>query len=119
MQHYAIFLRAYNYDIIYKRSENNSNADGLYRLSIPSENNNIDVIDIFYTDIIQTISITVGLLHSETQKDNEIIKVIKVLRFGKQLNAKETWNIDRKEFSLEHDAFVRGQRIVIPKTLRN
>lgn len=119
MQHYAIFLRAYNYDIVYKRSENNSNADGLSRLPIPSVSNNIDVIDIFYVETIETMPISVELLHTETEKDDDIMKVIKALRLGKKLTAKETWNIDPREFSLEQQALVRGQRIVIPKTLRN
>ncbi|XP_017875587.1 uncharacterized protein K02A2.6-like [Ceratina calcarata] len=119
MQHYAIFLRAYNYDIVYKRSENNSNADGLSRLPIPIEKGNVDVIDIFYADTLQTLPISADLLRSEIRKDQEIYKVVEALHAGKQLRAKDTWNIDPREFSLEQDVLVRNQRIVIPKTLRN
>lgn len=119
MQHYAIFLRAYNYDIVYKRSENNSNADGLSRLPITCKTEHPDVIDLFYLDTLQTLPITSEVLQSETKSDKNMCKIIKALREGKQLRAKDTWNIDPREFSLEQGTLVRNQRIVVPQALRN
>ena len=58
MQPYAVLLRAYDYDIVYKKSENNSNADCLSRLLIQNENVNIDVEDNYYINTLKNLLVT-------------------------------------------------------------
>lgn len=56
MQHYALFLQGFNYDIKYKKSELHANADCLSRLPIPSTDfYNCDTIDEFQNTTFNTL----------------------------------------------------------------
>lgn len=119
MQHYAIFLRAFNYDIRYKRSEQNANADALSRLPDPRTYENVDVIDVFLIDTIQSIMPnTPDTLITATNADVEIGKVMRDLQSGRDLSSKDTWNINPQEFNIEQGILMRGYRVVIPKSSR-
>lgn len=48
MQHYAIFLQGFNYDIQYKKSEHHANADCLSRLPVVCQEYVEDVVDVFH-----------------------------------------------------------------------
>lgn len=72
MQHYAIFLQRFNYDIRYRRSENHANADCLSRLPIKSDTGIINVIDVFQLESINALPLTVNKIAQETQKDKEL-----------------------------------------------
>ena len=69
MQHYAIFLRAFNYKIEFKKSEDNANADCLFRLSISSEKECIDVVDSFFIELASELPVTVEDIVKENIKD--------------------------------------------------
>lgn len=59
MQHYAIFLRSFNYETRYKRSEQNSNADCFSRLPVMEYDDNYDVVDLYYVDALEVLSVDV------------------------------------------------------------
>ena len=120
MQHYAIFLRAFNFDIEYRRSEQNSNADLLSRLPIPDreDDNNTDVVDVFYADVINSLPLTSEDIKYETVNDSELSRVIVILNGKKQITAKDTWNVESCDFSIENGALVRKHQIVIPSSVR-
>ncbi|XP_018342708.1 PREDICTED: uncharacterized protein LOC108748832 [Trachymyrmex septentrionalis] len=118
MQHYAIFLRGFNFTIEYRKSEQNANADCLSRLPISGEPETNDVVDLYYVNTIGSLLITPTKLRAEFQKDKELQKVANALCNGKTLTHADTWGIDPIEFSLECDILVRNHMIVIPTTLR-
>lgn len=70
MQHYAIFLQGFSYDIKYKNTKQHSNADGLSRLPITYEDEHEhDVVDNFEINLIESLPITRAELSAETGKD--------------------------------------------------
>ena len=71
MQHYAIFLRGFQYKIEFKKSELNANADCLSRLSVNCESENIDVVDFFFINMISEIPVTVNDILKEITKDSK------------------------------------------------
>ena len=119
MQHYAIFLQAYNYDIVYRKSECNGNADCLSRLPIHTENVNIDVIDNFYVNTLEDLPVTEKEIKINIQYDKNLKMLKKNLEEGKEIKVKQTWNRDPKEFCLEQGVVMRGHRVVIPSTLKS
>nr|CAI5821218.1 unnamed protein product [Callosobruchus analis] len=98
MQHYAIFLQSFNYDIKYKNTKLHGNADALSRLPQKSEDLTIfDEADVFEIQLIETLPVTVKDLAKATKNDSSL----RVL-----LNA------------LESGCIMKGQRVVIPLTER-
>jgi len=118
MQHYAIFLRGFNFDIKYRRSEQNGNADCLSRLPLSTKDEFYDVVDVYFIEALETLSIDVFDMRKYVKEDTIIQKIISALVRGEVLNARDTWNIDPSEFAVENNLLVRGPRIVVPKKLR-
>lgn len=118
MQHYAIFLQGFNYEIQYRKSEKHANADCLSRLPIAGQESEGDVIDAFHLEIIDTLPVTANKIAIETKKDKDLHELIQALQSGKQVDKSKRYNIDQIEFSLQDGVIMRGHRVVIPKALR-
>ncbi|XP_046608877.1 uncharacterized protein K02A2.6-like [Neodiprion virginianus] len=121
MQHYAIFLRGFFYDIKYRRSESNSNADCLSRLPLAMEGDTphtLDVIEVYHAQTLHIMSVDVFDMRELVKNDAKIQSVIENLRAGKNLSPKDTWNVDPREFSVEDNLLFKSDRIVIPKKLQ-
>jgi hypothetical protein len=119
MQHYAIFLQDYNYNIIYRSTNLHSNADAISRLPIKAEDDSVmDEIDFMKINLIEMMPITVEELGNATIHDSTVKELIHGLRTGKTVNAKDRFGIDQTEFSLLQNCLMRGIRAYIPKSLR-
>lgn len=119
MQHYAIFLQGFNYEIKYRNTKLHANADCLSRLPIQSPDDTTDnVVDTFNLEIISELPVTTDLITRETAKDSDLINIVRKLRRGADLKARERFNIDQKEYSLQGNILMRGHRVVVPKVLR-
>jgi len=119
MQHYALFLRGFNYTIKYKNTKLHSNADCLSRLPIAkSERYEYDVIDAFQIDTIQSLPITFEELVTATKQDTQLRKILEALQNGKNINKKNKSYNDEIEYSLQQGVILRGHRVIIPKVLQ-
>lgn len=121
MQHYALFLQGFNYDIKYKNTKLHCNADGLSRLPIPVGREGIkelDVVDVFQIQTIETLPLQVSEIAKETLKDPQLSVIIEKLRAGSELNSRESFNVNQQEYSIQQDVLLRGHKVVIPVTLR-
>nr|XP_012146541.1 PREDICTED: uncharacterized protein K02A2.6-like [Megachile rotundata] len=117
MQHYALFLRAYNYEIRYKNSAKNANADGLSRLPLEIGNNYThDVADIFYLESMELLPITAKEIAECTKTDTELQKIYKEIT--KQGNRSKKQNANVEEFSICNDVILRNDKVVVPEKLR-
>lgn len=120
MQHYAIFLQAFNFDIKYKKSELHANADFVSRLPLKSENfTHYDEPDVFEMNQIETLPITVSEISKETSVDSQLLPLFKALKTGKIIQKHLRFNIEQTEFSLQQGVIFRGIRVVIPKSLQS
>ncbi|XP_029171893.1 uncharacterized protein K02A2.6-like [Nylanderia fulva] len=119
MQHYKIFLQAFNYNIKYKNTKLHSNADGLSRLPIQSEDDfEYDVVDEYEIKLIESFPVTFTELAAETEKDTELQKLSRALQSGKELKPKERFNVPLAEFSCQRGAILRDGRVLVPRKLR-
>lgn len=119
MQHYAIFLQDYNYEIIFRKSENHGNVDALSRLPIEDDKGCImDEVDYLQIAMIETMPVSVEKLGEETRKDSSVKELIQGLRSGAIVHDKDRFGIEQMEFSLLNNCLMRGMRAYIPKSLR-
>ncbi|XP_029176870.1 uncharacterized protein K02A2.6-like [Nylanderia fulva] len=117
MQHYAIFLQAFNFDIKYRKSIDHGNADGFSRLPILEKNdNNYDSIDVLQIENLETLPVTVKCIKMETGKDLFINKIRQALMKGQSL---VPLGLDDGEFTLQDEIVFKRERVVIPESLRN
>lgn len=119
MQHYAIFLSSFDYEICVKKSKENANADAMSRL--PDENETcqfIEEIDMIEVNMIENIPLTVIELSSATKNDKSISTLMQALAFGRICNSKDRFDVDQTEFSVQQGCLMRGMRVYIPTILR-
>lgn len=120
MQHYAIFLQGFQYQIRYKRSEMNSNADGLSRLPMAvSEKRRFEESDVFELHQIDSLPVTAEDIARETVKDDDLKILFDALLKGHQLDSKKRFFINQEEFTIQSGCIMRGIRVVVPVSLRS
>ncbi|KMQ87732.1 hypothetical protein RF55_12904 [Lasius niger] len=117
MQHYAVFLQAFNFDIKYRKSSSHRNADGFSRLPVKeNRGGEYDVIDVFQLESLETLPVKAKDVRLEALKDKSLNKLLQALEEGKSL---VPLGYKDNEFSLQQGIIFRKDRVVIPKTLTN
>ena len=116
MQHYALFLQSFDYEIRYKNTKCHSNADAMSRLPINRTSNcNYDEPDVFEILQLETMPVTARDLAKATE--SEFSNELKILTSNTG-NTKKIFGIDIHEFSLQQGCILRGQRVIIPTMYR-
>lgn len=101
MQHYAIFLQAFDFQIKYKKSEDNANADATSRLSLrPDKSYEYEEADYAEISLIETLPITWKELARETERDESLAALLRGLKEGYTVS-KERFNVNQIEFTLQ------------------
>ncbi|XP_046142815.1 uncharacterized protein K02A2.6-like [Osmia bicornis bicornis] len=119
MQHYALFLRGFNYTIKYKNTKLHSNADCLSRLPIANQNNTThDVVDIHQIDTIQSLPVTFNELIEATKQNASLKQIVHAIETGTSLPKNDKFRGKEVEFSVKNGVLLRRHRVVIPKMLQ-
>lgn len=114
--HYAHFLSGFDYNIEYRNSANNSNADYLSRFPVENtKTNRIDQNYSFQFQQIHTIDINPDVIATETRNDADCTSLLHALETGRSL---KTLGYKDNEFTLHDECLLRGSRVFIPKALR-
>lgn len=119
MQHYAIFLQSYDYEVEWRNSKSHANADCLSRLPIPVTSGfDLDVCDVFEINQIETLPLKVADLKEVTMRDKSVKVLIHGLSTGQIVNYQDRFGIDQTEFTLQSGCLMRGIRVYVPESLR-
>ncbi|GFU93875.1 uncharacterized protein K02A2.6 [Trichonephila clavipes] len=111
--HYALILRSFEFDIIFRKTIEHGNADFLSRLPKTSEELEVkDDITIFQMSQIEALPVTSKELRQETSKDIELGPLLRALREGKDLQGREA------QYTIEDGCIMYGQRVCIPRKFR-
>jgi len=116
MQHYAVFLQGFDFEIKFRKTENHGNADGFSRL--PIKDNAIakmDVLDVYALETVNMLPVNANDIQKETSKDADLSKIVKALEKGTDL---KKLGLQNHEFTLSHGILLRKDRVVIPEALR-
>lgn len=123
IQRYALFLAGLDYEIQYRKSSDNANADTLSRLPLPdSPEDKPDEAELFYLNQMEQLPVTAHQVRQATERDRLLSRVRYHVLNGwdscKQDNEILPFYRRRDELSLHHGIIVWGIRTVIPAVLR-
>ncbi len=130
LHHWSIFLQQFQYDIIFRKSDDHGNADALSRL--PPSTDDLTMVDPVQSNINQVtadlcdvLPVTVKKIKYSTARDITLSKVKSLIISGwpKHLQEEEKdelqqYFIRREELALINEIIVWGIRVVIPAVLK-
>ncbi|XP_055714912.1 uncharacterized protein K02A2.6-like [Phlebotomus papatasi] len=120
MQHYAAFLKGFNFTIEHRSTKLHGNADGLSRLPLPVKSQfETDDPEVAQINLIETLPVTCKEIIQELEQEMEVKILLEGLRSGKRVSKEHSFGINQEEFSLKQDCLVRGLRTYIPRKLRS
>lgn len=120
MQHYAVFLESFDYEIRFKSSKENANADAMSRLPITDASNQhrIEEVDLIEVNQIEALPVTAEELAECTKEDSNVKNLVQGLKVGRNVDGRDRFGINQSEFSIQKGCLMRGIRVYIPFKLR-
>ncbi|XP_058064494.1 uncharacterized protein K02A2.6-like [Anopheles bellator] len=129
MANYADYLAHFNFDIVYKPTKQNTNAD--YCSRIPSQYNGSEVnnlslqergsgedeLERFTVKQIQQLPVRADQIARETRKDQQLGTIVQLLEAGRNL-ASSGYKAPEAKYSLVSKCLLFEHRVVIPKSLQ-
>ena len=123
-RHYAMYLAGHDYQIVYRRTQQHCNADGLSRLPVaaPDTDRAEEAVKIFYTSHAEPFPVTAQQIGQETQRDPALMEVHGYVIRGWPATCTRTelqpYYNRRHELSVSQDCLLWGNRIIIPLKFR-
>ena len=119
MQRWALILSAYTYQIVYRTSGNNANADAMSRLPVSPAT--YEEEDIFQTTCLEELPVRACDIKNATKVDPVLAKVVMYTSRGWPQSTKDLsddlkpfyWK--RNELTIEQGCILWGLRVVIPQ----
>lgn len=87
MQHYAVFLESFNYDIKYRPYEQHANADAFSRL--PVIQTKVEEVELIESNAIEILPVSADEIGRATEKETELKILIAGLTNGRIVDAKD------------------------------
>ncbi|PIK39593.1 hypothetical protein BSL78_23568 [Apostichopus japonicus] len=118
MQRWALILAGYQYEIVYRTSTQNANADLLSRLPLQDKLTQITDPDECYvfSTVVDQLPVTAETIAKATNKDIVLTKVYKYTLSGWPKHCEEEFKpywTRRLELSLENGCILWGGRVII------
>ncbi|XP_065203998.1 uncharacterized protein K02A2.6-like [Planococcus citri] len=114
--HYALFLQGFDYEIRYRRSEDNKNADFASRFPCQIANSNqIDVPAWCYTNLLHSLPVKAAEIGAETLAETSSATLLRQLRGEEPCHMKTA---ELAQYSLQDNCILRNDRVYIPEKLR-
>ena len=123
MQRWALILTGYEYDIVYRTSADNANADLLSRLPV-REKQVIDPEENFvFSTVVDELPIDAKRIAECTRKDSLLTRVYEYTISGWMAHCEDEslqpyWNV-RNELSVDDGCLLWGRRVIIPAVLQD
>ncbi|XP_024877348.1 uncharacterized protein K02A2.6-like, partial [Temnothorax curvispinosus] len=131
MANYADYLAHFNFDVVFKPTDQNTNADYCSRIPHPSTRNEVnklslhggrnvseeDGIDRFALHQIQQLPVRAEHIARETRKNPHLGKIVQELEAGRNL-ARIGYKAPEACYTLAANCLLFEHRVVIPSTLR-
>lgn len=123
MANYTDYMAHFNYEVIYKSSKANANADYCSRAPLPMTVNSIsesimeDEFDDFICGQITQLPVRANCIASETRKDDHLGKIVRLLEKGTNL-PRFGYKAPEANYSLATNCLLFEHRVVIPPSLR-
>lgn len=120
LKRWALTLSSFNYDLKFRNSTQNANADCLSRLPLNvTAEDNVDIFQL--TDDVIENELTSKVLKVETQKDAALSVVLRSLTSGWPSPCPpelQPFQQRRSELATDNGCIYWGQRIIVPTSMR-
>ena len=123
LQRWAIILSAYQYNIVFRRTEEHANADGLSRLPLkapPGQERSTEAA-VFNLGQMQALPVTATKLACCSRQDRHLSKVMLFTRRGWPTTVPpdlKPFSDRRHELTVEGNCLLWGARVVVPTKLQ-
>lgn len=131
MANYADYLAHFNYDVVFKTTKANANADYCSRLSVRPTAESIhkirvgegeeiadpDEFDSFILSQIKQLPVRADHIARDTRKDPHLSKILQLLEAGQSL-VRAGYKAPESNYSLASNCLVFEHRVVVPSSLR-
>ncbi len=127
MQRWALILAGYQYNIVYRKAEENANADAMSRLPAnPSESDTENEDGIFQTTYLDELPIWSEDIERETRHDTLLSKVLQFTSQGwpnkinhlPEAEDLKPYYTRKDQLTVEKGCILWGVRVVIPEKFR-
>lgn len=128
LQRWALSLMGYDFQIVYKKTSEHGNADGLSRLPLSNgtdinESEEEKVVNILHASIFNNLPVTVSELKKATKTDSSLLKVYHSVCNGWPENIDTDSDMSsfynkKDELTIHDGCIMWGDRVVVPQTLQ-
>ncbi|XP_048578018.1 uncharacterized protein K02A2.6-like [Nematostella vectensis] len=121
LQRWALILASHQYDVVYRKGVDHSNADGLSRLPVDKPRVSEET-EIYHFSYVDDLPVTARDIAMETRKDSVLSKVLHYVKSGWPQQTQEEelrpYFNRRLELSVEQDCVLWGLRVIIPEAFQ-
>ena len=120
LQRWALLLSAYNYEIVYRKSADNANADYLSRAPVDEAVENIES-EVNYFSHVNEMPITAEEIAASTRKDTILARVFDYTMNGWPGQVEDEYlpyHQRRNEISVDQGVLLWGMRVIVPTKLQ-
>ncbi|KAK9528348.1 hypothetical protein VZT92_012518 [Zoarces viviparus] len=126
IQRWAIIFSAYDYHIVYRKSEEHSNANGLSRCPLPETSDTgtamtSALVHSLLAEHIQEAPLNATKIARTTRTDSELSQVYKYVMEGWPIQVEENLKVffsKINELSTEQGCVLWGTRVIVPSKMR-
>ena len=124
LQRYALLLAGYQYDIVYRKTSDHGNADGLSRLSINNPATEADAdgdtVETFHVPQFGSIACATEQVRRETRRDPTLAAVYQAVQTGDFSTCTDhrPYYHRRSELTSHQGCLLWGARVIIPPSLQ-
>ena len=124
LQRYALLFAGYQYDIVYQKTSDHGNADGLSRLPINSPASEADAdddaVDTFHVSQFEPLPVTAEQVRRETRRDLTLAAVYQAVQTGdfSACTDHQPYCHRRSELTSHQGCLLWGARVIIPPSLQ-
>ena len=124
LQRYAMFLAGHQYTIVYRKTADHGNADGLSRLPVPStldQDDDDDAVNAFHLAQFEPLPVTAEQVRRETRRDPTLAAVYQAVQTGdfSSCTDYQPYYHRRSELTSHQGCLLWGARVVIPPSLQH
>ena len=124
LQRYALLLAGYQYGIVYRKTSDHGNADGLSRLPIYCPATEVDAdgdaVDSFHVSQFDPLPVTADQVHRETRRDPTLVAVYQAVQTGDFSSCTYHQSNYHRRFELtsHQECLLWGALVIIPPSLQ-
>ena len=125
IQLWAIYMGGFQYDIRYRKSADNANADFLSRLPVVDSEDIQDntaeeetEVNVFHMDLMDTILVSAKAVSRATRRDPQYSRIFEAVQKGYWRELPTAFEVRKDELWTQEGCVMWGSRVVIPPKCR-